>query len=402
LLILTIIAAVLLAFSVGGLVFWGVLLYRMTLMLIGARKVSDGVGLPAPQGGWPKLSIIVPAHNEEEMIGECARLLRAQDYADLEIVFVLDRCTDGTAAALAPHAADDPRVVVIENDTCPDDWAGKCHAAHLGAARATGQWLLFTDADTKFAPELARAAMALALARGLALLSLWSTLTYAHVFERIAQLAASMYLMIMYPITRAHGTQQPRPFANGQFMLFDRAWYDRIGGHAAVKDDLLEDIAAARKVHSHGGTTNVLFADGMLMVSMYETLAAFETGWKRIYIEACNRRPARLRKWSGRTFWSGVALPVFQVAALVAAPIVAVAGEPGLALAMVLVVLAGWAAEFVVLWRSTTLAQAPRRTMFFYPIGCWIVARVMRSAARDLAQGRPVVWGGRRYVLEPR
>jgi prepilin-type processing-associated H-X9-DG protein len=400
--VLKIIAWVLLALSVGGLIFWGVLLYRMTLMLIGARKVSDGVGLPAPQGGWPKLSIIVPAHNEEEMIGECARLLRAQDYEDLEIVFVLDRCTDGTAAALAPHAAADSRVVVIENDTCPEDWAGKCHAAHLGAQRATGQWLLFTDADTQFAPELARAAMALALARGLALLSLWSTLTYAHPFERIAQLAASMYLMIMYPITRAHGTEQPRPFANGQFMLFDRAWYDRMGGHAAVKDDLLEDIAAARQVHSQGGRTNVLFADGMLMVSMYETLAAFETGWKRIYIEACNRRPARLRKWARRTFWSGAALPVLQLATLIAAPFVVASGDTPLAAAMVGVVLAGWAAQLVVLWRATTLAHAPRRSMLFYPFGCRIVARVMSAAARDLARGEPVVWGGRRYVLEPR
>ncbi|NDC52379.1 MAG: glycosyltransferase [Actinobacteria bacterium] len=75
------------------------------------------------------------------------------------MIFVLDRCTDGTLAEL--RAIDDPRLVIIENGSCPEDWAGKCNAARIGAARARGELLLFTDADTWFDPRLVRATVAL-------------------------------------------------------------------------------------------------------------------------------------------------------------------------------------------------------------------------------------------------
>ncbi len=400
--LLTTTAALLLGLSVAGLVFWGVLLFRMSLMLVGRPTVREGLHLPAPQGGWPRLSIVVPVHDEEGVIDACASLLRAQDYDGLEIIFVLDRCTDGTARILARHADADPRVILIENDSCPPDWAGKCNAAHQGARRATGDWILFTDADTRFDPNLCRASMALAGARGLVLLSLLSTLTYKHRFERVAQNAAGVTLLILYPIYRLNRARPPRPFANGQFMLFRRDWYDKIGGHAAVKDALLEDIAAARLVREHGGAGGVAFADGMLMCSMYETLAEFESGWKRIYIEACDRRPARLRKWGRRTLAYGVGLPVVQLAALATAPVVWAQGGGAFALGLVITVLCAWAAQAAALYRTYTLAQAPRRSIPLYPVGCYIVGRILLAGARDLESGRPLVWGRREYVLQPR
>ena len=128
--------------------YWTIALVRVASTVWRMPRVRDGLECPEPAGGWPLVSVIVPAHNEERVIDACAGTLRAQDYQRLEIVFVLDRCTDRTAALLAPHAEADPRIVVIENASCPDDWAGKCNAARVGAAAATGAWLLFTDADT--------------------------------------------------------------------------------------------------------------------------------------------------------------------------------------------------------------------------------------------------------------
>ncbi len=395
-------AWLLLALCGAGLALWGVIVVRMTLMRLGSQTVREGLGLPAPEAGWPRLSIIVPVHNEERLLDGCVRSLREQAYERLEMVFVLDRCTDGTAAVLAKHAAADPRIVVVENDSCPDDWAGKCYAAQRGAQRASGDWMLFTDADTRFDPGLARASMALAHDRGLALLSLLSTLTFDHLFERVAQLAAAINLLILYPVARVSRARRPRPFANGQFMLFRRDWYERIGGHTAVKDCLLEDIAAARLVHAHGGRSAVLFADDMLRCSMYETLADFETGWKRIFIEACNRKHDRLRKWGWRTLANGVVLPVIQLSTLVTAPFVAMSGDLPLGAAMILIVVAGWILQTSVLLRLSTVARAPRLAVLLYPLGCWIVGRVLLSGARDLRRNRPVVWGGRRYVLKPR
>ncbi len=400
--LLTTTAVFLLVISAVGLVFWVLFLMRMSRMLAGCPTVREGLHLPRPQGGFPTLSIVVPAHDEEAVIDGCARLLRAQEYDRLEIIFVLDRCTDGTARLLAAHAKADPRVILIENDSCPPDWAGKCHAAHLGALRATGEWILFTDADTRFDPGLCRAAMALASARGLVLLSLLSTLTYKHLFERVAQTAAVMSLMILYPIHRWNRAKPPRPFANGQFMLFRRDWYDRIGGHAAVKDALLEDIAAAKLVRHHGGRGGVAFADGMLVCSMYDTLAQFEAGWTRIFIEACARDPARLRKWGRRTLVYGVGVPLAQLGALAAAIPAWALGDVPLAVALAGTVLFGWAAQGAALLRIYTIGRCPRRSIPLYPLGCLIVGRVLLSGARDLERGRPLVWGRREYVLRPR
>ena len=262
--------------------------------------------------------------------------------------------------------------------------------------------MLFTDADTWFDPRLARAALALAHDRGLALLSLLSSLTFDHLFEQVAQLAAAVKLLSLYPIERVNRSRRPRPFANGQFLLFRRDWYERIGGHTALKDDLLEDIAAAKLVNGHGGHSAVTLADGMLICSMYESLAEFRQGWKRIFIEACSRKPARLLKWAARSLVIDVVLPLVQLATLASAPAVAAAGEVPLALTMTLVVLTGWTFQGAVLWRFYTMGRAPRPAILLYPLGCLIVARIMWSGARDLKRGRPVVWGGKRYVLTPR
>ncbi len=143
-------------------------------------------------------------------------------------------------------------------------------------------------------------------------------------------------------------------------------------------------------------------ADDMLICSMYESLAEFRQGWKRIFIEACGRKPARLLKWAARSLVIDVVLPLVQLATLASAPAVAAAGEVPLALTMTLVVLTGWTFQGAVLWRFYTMGRAPRLAILLYPLGCWIVARVMLSAARDLGRGKAVVWGGRRYVLKPR
>lgn len=399
---LQVIAWTLAALSAVGAFVWIIFLTRMSILAGRATSVREGLDRPAPRGGWPTLSIIVPAHDEEGHIDDCARLLREQEYERLELIFVLDRCRDRTAELLAKHASADARIVVIDNDACPDDWAGKCHAAHLGSQRATGDWLLFTDADTRFDPRLSRAAVALALERDAGLLSLWSTLTYEHRFERVAQLAAGIMLMILFPIGRTSRDRPPRPFANGQFLLFRRDWYERIGGHAAVKDDLLEDIAAAKRVHRQGGRNEVVVADGMLTCSMYTTRAAFEAGWKRIFIEACGRKPKRMRRWGRRVITFAVAMPLVQLGTLAAAVAVASSGHAIAALVMVVVVLAGWAAQYSALWRLYTMAHAPRRTIPLFPLGCLVVARILLAGARDLKQGRPVVWGRRQYVLEAR
>lgn len=384
------------------LVYWIVVGVRVRQLLRDRPTVRTGLALSEPNGGWPMLSVIVPAHNEESEIERCVRSLREQAYPNLEMIFVLDRCTDGTKNILERHAAKDDRIIIIENDSCPDDWAGKCNAARLGSEQARGQFMLFTDADTQFDPELCRASVALAAHHDLGLLSLLSTLTYEQRHERIAQPVASVTLVRLFPFKRLGSDKKTRPFANGQFMLFQRQWYEQLGGHHGVKDDLLEDLAFARLLKAEGGEYATVLADGMLWCTMYDSMRAFCEGWKRIFIEACRRHPSRLRKNAWRIFTSGIVLPALQVIGLALAIVIGVTGDWPLAVTLGGLVVLGWAVQFLVLLRVYRASGAPVRSILWYPIGCWVVGRVMLKGANDLEARRPVRWGGREYVVEPR
>lgn len=388
------------------LIFWLIVAYRVGRTMSAKPTVRRGLDAPLREidGRPPSVSVIVPAHNEQRVIDECARSLRAQDYPDLRLIFVLDRCTDDTLAILQRHAAEDDRIVIIENDSCPDDWAGKCNAARLGAERAKGDYLLFTDADTGFDPQLVRATVALAQQRDLALLSLLSDLTYEQRFHLLAQPVATINLLRMYPIERVNqAPEEARPFANGQFMLFRRADYEAMGGHNAVREDLLEDIAFARAVQRLGKRGGIFLADGMLRCSMYDRFDAFTLGWKRIFIEACKRNPKRLRKNAARVLVNGLGLPIVQIAAVVIGLVLLASGvDAPLGVALVLLAIVGTMTQIGVLGWIYRLNGAPAWAAALYPVGCFIVGRLMWDGVRDLVKRRPVPWAGRTYILEPR
>ena len=284
----------------------------------------------------------------------------------------------------------------------PTAGPGKCNAARLGADRATGQWILFTDADTWFDPELVRASVAVAEERGAGLLSILSSLTYGMRFEQLAQPVASFVLVQMYPLERVDHPTRARPFANGQFLLFRQSVYSRIGGHAAVKDDLLEDIAFARLVHSHDERCGLVLADGMLVCSMYDSIAAFREGWKRIFIEACKRKPRRLRRLGWRVLALGIGLPLIQVVAMVVGLTLLFRGDVLLGTCLSLVSFAGLVVMMIAVAMIYGISGCPRRMAWLFPSGSWVVGRLLLSGAEDLERRRPVKWGGREYVLEPR
>ena len=155
---------------VGTLIMWLGVGHRLWLIARTKPTIREGLTLSVPDDVF--VSIVVPAHNEERVVDRCASSLRNQSHKNIQIIFVLDRCTDKTLEILQTHASEDNRIVLIENDHCPENWAGKCNAAKIGASKAIGDWLLFTDADTQFDKQLVRCAVASAIKRRASLLSI--------------------------------------------------------------------------------------------------------------------------------------------------------------------------------------------------------------------------------------
>ncbi len=369
-----------------------------------ADRWVDGARSDPPSG---RVCVVVPAHNEEGKIGRLVRSLRRQTHPDLRVVLCLDRCTDNTLGEAREAIGEDDRFEIIEIASCPSDWAGKVNAVHTGVETSEGareaEWLLFTDADTSFDPECVRAALAIATSRSDGLVSLLSTLTNRAWFERVVQPMSGLELVRQYPLLKASqgDARERRAFANGQFMLFRRDVYDAIGGHEAVHDALLEDIALAEEVRRSGAGASLLLAGGMVRCSMYDDWAEYRRGWKRIYTESARRKSDRLRKNARVVRTMGTLAPLVGVGAVGVGLAMAMTGEP---LGWIGVVCGAFGLLLWVLGVGCVLASggAALWTALLTPLGAWLTGSILREAARDLDEGRPTSWGGREYARPPR
>lgn len=395
---------VLMAAGVGCAVYWSVALWRVVRTMRRIPTARAGLMLPTPQA---RVCLIVPAHNEEQALPKLAGSLKRQDLPGVRFVLVLDRCTDRTLEGTRQVIGDDDRFEILEVTECPPEWAGKVHAAWTGVQRSEAAQradvLAFTDADCELDPGCLRAAAALLEEQRLDLLSLLSTLRMEKWFELVCQPAAALELMRHHPLDRANrNDDQHRAFANGQFLMFRAEAYHRAGGHPAVREALLEDIALAKLVaREHGMRTGLLVADGMVRCAMYDTWEQFRNGWRRIFIEACGRKSDRMIKNAWRARVVGSMLPTGALVGLVTSMSDLGVGDVGRILLGIVcgIALIVWLAALVLLARAGGSAGW---TVVFHALGTWLVGSILAEGARDLREGRPTRWGGREYVLEDR
>ncbi len=407
---------VLAVLAVAAAVYYGAVLARTIRAERALPTLRDGLRLADERAAaaWPSVLLVVPAHNEEDVIERHVRSIGAQEYpGEFRAVFALDRCTDRTEelARRAIESLPESRRLRLSMTTiseCPSDWAGKVHAIHQGVLSARAgtppDLLLFADADTVFDPACLRAAVALMESRNLHLLSLLSTLTRERWFESVAQPAAGFELVRQFPLDAVNRARKPRAFANGQFMLWARDAYDALGGHGAVKHELLEDIAFARLMQwkTRDRKWGVFMADGLLLCSMYRSWPAFTRGWKRIYTEAAHRRPGRLLASAYRLLVTGVVLSCAGPMALVAGAVMFTRNDPPLAWSLLIAGVAATVIAWLALGRVYRAQRVPIGWIGAYPLGAWLVFRLLRRAGKDLTRGRATKWGGREYAREAR
>lgn len=215
------------------------------------------------------VAVLIPARNEAANIEPCLRSLLAQDYPNLQIWLYDDQSTDDTAAIARRIASGTEQLtihVVVGTSPPPPGWLGKANALHnlYVAVRAESDpdYILFTDADVTFEPGAVSQAVATAIAWRAGLLSIFPRQTVLTLAERLAVPIALHWTVYNFlPLPVAFNTKiSAFAAANGQFMLFTREAYDACGGHATVRDDILEDVALARAVKQAGH--RAILADG--------------------------------------------------------------------------------------------------------------------------------------------
>jgi glycosyltransferase involved in cell wall biosynthesis len=225
----------------------------------------------------PRVSVIIPARNEEACLGACIESLIAQTRVSFEIIVVDDHSTDRTREI----AVSFPGVRVIEAGPLPDGWTGKNNAVVSGARAACGKWLLFTDADTVHLPGSLARALAEARENGADMLSyspeqiavgFWEMATLPVVFAELAR---------QYPPKKVSDSASPIAAANGQYILIRREAYDAVGGHAAIAGEILEDVALARAAKASGRKIRFRYGADEVRTRMYRNFRQLREGWTK-------------------------------------------------------------------------------------------------------------------------
>ena len=224
------------------------------------------------------VSVLIPARDEEANIAYCLGSLQQQDYPNFEIIVLDDNSSDNTAKIVGEIAAEDSRIQLIRGENLPEGWAGKPFACYQLARKARGSWLLFVDADTTHAPHMLRSVLALAHELKPSLLSGFPRQLTNSLPQKIVTAVWYFILLSWLPLWWLQHSQKPKPsLAIGQFMLFPRDEYWRIGGHKAVKSRILEDIWMGVETYQHGGQHVAIDLSPVVACNMYRDLG--ET-WK--------------------------------------------------------------------------------------------------------------------------
>lgn len=272
---------------------------------------------PARASTTRPVSVLVPARDEAARIVPCVRsVLASRGVADLEVVVYDDRSTDGTAGAVARAAGGDARVRVVEGAPLPAGWLGKPHACARLAAAARGDVLVFVDADVRLAPGGLAAAVALLETHGADLVSPYPRQEADGALPRLVQPLLQWSWLTFVPLRLAARSDRPSlALANGQLIACRADAYRAAGGHAVVRDAVLEDVELARAFVRAG--RRVLLCDGtdVAVCRMYEDGAALVEGYAKS-LWAAFGSPARAAAAGALLAWLYVLPPAAAAAAL--------------------------------------------------------------------------------------
>lgn len=237
-------------------------------------KIDDAPPL-APEDA-PLLTILVPAKDEAATIEHGLAAKLSSNYPNLEILVIDDRSTDGTGAIAARVAERDPRVRVIRIDTLPEGWLGKLHALDHGMHEARGEWVLMSDADVAFSPELLNRSISFTRdADFLALMPHFEHVSFAvdalmHDFLRTATLFADA--------NRIADPASSFAVGGGVFNLVRRSAYEKTPGFSWLKLEVGDDVAFGQMMKRSGARCRIADGRNDVHLVLYPSVVTFVRG----------------------------------------------------------------------------------------------------------------------------
>lgn len=260
----------------------GIALFWLAVAVKVERGRADGRWRLGPDGPLldelPRLTVVIPARDEARNIADCVAAVRASDHPAVDVLVFDDGSLDDTVS-LAERAG--ARVVRGEGEL-PAGWKGKPWALQRAVENVDADWILFLDADVRLVPEAASRIHSYAILERLDLLSGLGRLTMDSFWERVIQPSVGGLILGGNSMAVVNDPGHPeKAIANGQMILVRRAAYATLGGHAVVKDDILDDIGMARAFTAAGFKVRCLFMRDLFSCRMYTGLSELWLGWTK-------------------------------------------------------------------------------------------------------------------------
>lgn len=335
-----------------------------------------------------RVSVIVPFRDEPvDLLESSLRSLLSQNYEDLEVIAVNDSATSESSTLVSRMALEDARLKMINAGQPPADWTGKNWACHQGVVDARGEVFLFTDADTVSKLEAVSKSVSFLAAKQLDMLSLkprfvprlWSMLTLP---------GLSYVINMLFPPSWVGDAHKSTAYLVGSFIMCTKKAYQRVGGHAGIKSELVEDRMLGEKAKQMGLKIDLL--NGEELFSSY-TNDSWSDSWNtlvRVISSSVRKRPLY-----GILFATTVAImsltpPISLLAGLAAAELVSVA----IGIVNLTLLFGNLAVDFKETGRSTVFAITA-------PLSGLIFAAAVLSATLRVLRGRPIRWKDRKYFV---
>ena len=339
---------------------------------------------PLAQTEWPRVSVVIAARNEARNIEEAMQSVLNQDYPQLEIIVADDRSTDRTGEILDRMAASDARLRPLRITKLPPGWLGKNHAQHVAARHATGEFILFTDADIVMNPTTIRRAVShaererrdhIALAPEARMPGVWLS-AFVGVF--------GFFFSLFTRPWKAADPRSRRFIGVGAFNLVRAAVYHRIGGHEAIRMRPDDDIKLGKLIKQSGCRQELLHGVGMISVEWYASVRELIDGTEKNFFSGLEYNLAA-------TVGAALMQLVFFVW-----PFIAVLATSGatqwLNAAAVLIVLTSYAA-------SAHMVGARRRYAVLFPVSVLLFVYLMWNSARKTLMNGGINWRDTHYSL---
>jgi chlorobactene glucosyltransferase len=375
-----------------GTIVWFWLLVRLRTNWRSVLKPLPARSVPPPA---PRVSIVIPARNEERELARTLESLAAQDYPDFQVIVVNDGSSDSTGEIAASWAERDRQFLTINAPPPPDGWLGKCRALHLGASVAKGKWIVFADADVRHSPGCISRTVAVAEEQGLDFLTITPKLEAEGIWEQITIPPAFFVGLATLPMRKVMDPKSDLALGAGAFNLVRASAYREVGGHEPVRMAVIDDMMLGVLFKVSG--KKVDWADGreLIRVRMYDSASAIVSGLRKNAYAASLTNPAAV--------WAG---PFLLAAAFVLPlPVAAYSLMWGSGLAWTLAGLLGaglYLSASLILPLRGALAEHRTGWGFAHPLGMCVLMIAGCLSAFDAVFRSQVRWRGRVYTVAPK